>query len=94
MGTLIKAVFAALCVIGLFVGLVGVVLQYNGLLDLKGDGYQCMGGRRFYNAVGEQRLIAFGNVSIYYRPLSYGCEEDRRFDASKSHIENGVLVPN
>jgi hypothetical protein len=93
MGTLIKAVFAALCVVALFVGLVGVVLQYNGLLDFKGDGYQCLGGRRYYG-LEQQRLLAVGSVSVYYHPLAFGCQEDHRYQPGQWHVENGVLVPN
>ena len=63
-----------LLAVGLGASLIG------GFVTVKGDGYSCLGGRRWVAQVDKQRLWAVGKLNVYYQPYSYICPEERQFD--------------
>ncbi len=65
----------------------------DGYVSYKADGYRCSTGRRWYAAVPKQRLFAIGSLNFEYQPLTFGCDAESRYDASKYHMLNGELVP-
>jgi hypothetical protein len=65
----------------------------NGYIRFERSPYKCYGGAGLYAEVGKQPLIVLGRLHVYYQPLSWGCDKDRRYDPSTYHVENGILVP-
>ena len=78
----------------LAVGSFFTFLLYNGLIDIHQDAYSCLGNRRWYEVGDRHRIIAVGNLNVYYRTFDFGCPDDRKYDSSKYHVVLGQLEPN